>query len=282
MYLSILIPTYNHDWTPLAKELLRQAEGLTSHEVEIIVMDDASEHETSAIEGVRYIHLAKNVGRSKIRNLLAQQAHGSHLLFLDNDLFPVSDSYLQKMTSRAEEGVVVGGLMYRKTPQIGTLRYKYGISHEQKSAEARNISPYDAFTSCAFLIDKKSFDAISFDESYCSYGHEDTKFGIDLREANIPIYHIDAPVFHDDTDTNEVYLEKTRLAIDSLLEHRDTAEQQSKLLRLYLKLKKMHIVWGFKLLYVGLHKLMRYNLKSKHPSITIYNLYKMGYLATKY
>lgn len=282
MYLSILIPTYNHDWTPLAKELLRQARELPSHTIEIIVMDDASESETDVIEGVKYIHLKENVGRAKIRNLLAQEADGDHLLFLDNDLFPVRSSYLSDMTSQAERGVVVGGLMYRKSKHIGTLRYRYGVTHEQKSAAVRKKAPYDAFTSCAFLIDKETFDAISFDETYCSYGHEDTKFGIDLREAGIPIYHIDSPVYHDDTDSNDVFLQKTRLAIDSLLEHKETAEQQSRLLRLYLKLCKRHIGWAFKVIFILLERVMRYNLRSQHPSITIYNLYKMGYLATKY
>lgn len=282
MFLSILIPTYNHDWTPLAKELLKQAEGSSAHTMEIIVMDDASTHEVSPIYGVSYTHLNQNVGRAKIRNLLAQRAHGSHLLFLDDDTFPVNDNFLREMTSQAERGVVVGGLMYRKSPDIGTLRYKYGVSYEQKSASVRKSSPYDAFISCAFLIDKQSFDTISFDESYSSYGHEDTKFGIELRKAGIPIYHIEAPVYHDNTDSNEEYLKKTRLAIESLLEHRDTAEQQSKLMRLYLKFSRLHIAWTFKLFFLCFNKLLKYNLTGKYPSITLYNLYKMGYLATKY
>ncbi|MDO4462094.1 MAG: glycosyltransferase family 2 protein [Bacteroidia bacterium] len=282
MFLSILIPTYNHDWRPLAIELLRQAERLTQHTVEIIVMDDASTDEVEPIEGVRYIPLEKNVGRSKIRNMLASHAKGDYLLFLDNDLFPVEDIYLEKMIKEAGRGVVVGGLKYRKTERIGALRYKYGVLYEQKGVEVRGKLPYDAFTSCAFLIDRESFGIVSFDETYCSYGHEDTKFGIDLRSANIPIRHIDAPVYHDDVDSNEQFLHKTRLAIDSLLEHQETAVEQSRLMRMYSKLGKMHIAWVFKVLFRLCHTIMEYNLKGKYPSITIYNLYKMGYLATKY
>ena len=282
MYLSILIPTYNHDWTPLAKELLKQAARIPGQTIEIIVMDDGSTIETPPIDGVTYIHLLHNVGRSKIRNLLAKQANGSHFLFLDNDMFPVRDTFLTKMMSQAEKGVVVGGLKYRKTATIGELRYKYGVSKEQRTVAQRNIAPYNAFTSCAFLVDRESFNMIRFDESYCSYGHEDTKFGIDLRDANIPIFHIDAPVYHDDTDTNEVFLHKTRLAIDSLLEHRETSEQQSRLMRHYKKLLELHIAWTFSITYKCFRRLFEYNLTSKYPSITIYNLYKMGYLATKY
>lgn len=282
MYLSILIPTYNHDWTPLANEMLKQAGNLYSHSTEIIVMDDGSSDETLPVSGVKYIHLQQNVGRSKIRNLLAQQAEGDHFLFLDNDLFPVNDSFLAEMTSQPETGVVVGGLMYRRTPQIGSLRYKYGIISEQKDAAQRAVSPYDAFTSCAFLIDRDSFNKVGFDESYCSYGHEDTKFGIDLLSAGIPIYHINAPVYHDDTDTNEVFLNKTRLAIDSLLEHPETAYKQSRLFRSFTKLSRLHLTWTFRLFFLCFNKLLQYNLTSNFPSITLYNLYKMGYLATKY
>lgn len=282
MYLSILIPTYNHDWTPLAKELLRQKANLPTHTIEIIVMDDCSTNETPPINGVEYIHLPQNVGRSKIRNLLAQQAKGTHLLFMDDDSFPADVDFLSQMTSQPWNGVVVGGLQFRKTPDIGSLRYKYGVSHEQKDVNQRNKAPYEAFISCAFLIERNAFNIVSFDESYYLYGHEDTKFGIDLKVANIPIHHINAPVYHDNTDTNEQFLHKTRLAIDSLMDHRETAVQQSRLLRAYLKLSRIHIAWTFRLFFLCFNKLLQYNLTSNFPSITLYNLYKMGYLATKY
>lgn len=282
MHLSILIPTYNHDWTPLAKELIRQAIGLPSHTIEIIVMDDASDNETDTIEGIKYIHLKENVGRSRIRNLLANEAQGDHILFLDDDVFPCENTFLKDFTSHTDKGVLVGGLRYRKTPQIGTLRYKYGKNHEQTTAEERKKAPYHSFLSCAFMIDIDSFKIIHFDESYKGYGHEDTKFGIDLCRNNIPICHIDAPIYHDDTDSNERFLKKTEIAIDSLLNHRDSATDQSRLMRMFLQLKRYHVDWVFKVIYKCFGWAMKYNLISKYPSITIYNLYKMGYLAAKY
>jgi glycosyltransferase involved in cell wall biosynthesis len=79
--LSILIPTYNFDYTALARELQRQitASGFTA---EVIVMDDASPcHELrTANEAInelpqcRLVQLPHNVGIARIRNLLADEA----------------------------------------------------------------------------------------------------------------------------------------------------------------------------------------------------------------
>ena len=77
--LSILIPTYNYDITQLVKDLYAQAEGL-GVQYEIIVMEDGSDQflvanqQIGLLNHCRYIALPDNIGRSAIRNRLADEA----------------------------------------------------------------------------------------------------------------------------------------------------------------------------------------------------------------
>lgn len=89
--LSILIPVYNYDVRSLVGDLAKQCLE-ASIPFEILCYDDHSQEEFDRInqkviqlEGVTYFRLAKNVGRSMIRNHLAQVARYDHLLFLDCD-----------------------------------------------------------------------------------------------------------------------------------------------------------------------------------------------------
>ena len=86
--LSILIPTYNYDVTRLVTELHRQALN-TYVDFEILVMEDGSTQfleENKAISNLQFCHytaLSHNIGRSAIRNRLADEARYGHLLFIE-------------------------------------------------------------------------------------------------------------------------------------------------------------------------------------------------------
>ena len=78
--LSILIPVYNFDVRVLVEELHRQALGL-SLPAEILCFDDGSaeqwktlNREVALLSSVRYKEWPENLGRSRIRNALADAA----------------------------------------------------------------------------------------------------------------------------------------------------------------------------------------------------------------
>ena len=87
--LSILIPTYNYNITPLVGELHKQAISLNII-FEILVMEDGStlfveeNQEIGKLEHCKHILLTENIGRSAIRNKLADSAKHQFLLF-END-----------------------------------------------------------------------------------------------------------------------------------------------------------------------------------------------------
>ena len=95
--LSILIPTYNYDCRRLVSDLYQQAEQ-AGIEYEIIVADDASptyiykekNREINHLPNCRLIELQENVGRSRIRNRLADEALHEWILFMDCDAEVIS------------------------------------------------------------------------------------------------------------------------------------------------------------------------------------------------
>ncbi|HKK81403.1 MAG TPA: glycosyltransferase, partial [Prolixibacteraceae bacterium] len=194
--LSICIPIYNYDVTALVQELKKQVEE-HSLECEIILADDASDDvelkrkNTSIVSmcGAKFIALEKNIGRSAIRNLLALNASGDSILFLDCDTVPVRNDFLQKYYHVMNDDVVVGGIAYRDAldDQSAMLRWTYGHKRESKTADERLKMPYASFMTGNFMIKKTVFKQFTFDENITQYGHEDTLFGIQLKQHRIEI-----------------------------------------------------------------------------------------------
>lgn len=286
--LSILIPTYNFDCSALAKELQQQitSSGITA---EVIVMDDASPNEQlrnantciNELPQCRLIQLSHNVGIACIRNLLADQAQYEYLLFLDADVYPVYDDFISRyLNARNKADVVCGGLMFRTTPPSPqcTLRYKYGSMVESQTVEKRMQQPFGEFRTLNFFISQKVFMATRFNEGFVRYGHEDTFFGKELQQKGFTIKHINNPVYHDVPDTNEQFLSKTRRSIENLCQHYDLLLSHVKLLRLYSTLHRWHISSCIAATFSLIEPLLLHNLNSNTPSLTIFNIYKTGYL----
>ena len=98
--ISILIPTYNYNITRLVTDLHQQAVD-TCVDFEIIVMEDGSTRFVEKnkfvndVEFCRHIVLKENIGRSAVRNSLADEAKYGHLLFLDCDAEVCSSRFVK-------------------------------------------------------------------------------------------------------------------------------------------------------------------------------------------
>ncbi|MEM9261007.1 MAG: glycosyltransferase family 2 protein, partial [Bacteroidota bacterium] len=183
LMISVCIPTYRYDVRSLLEELLQQAEEFPG-EFEFLVYDDASpelsaygQTELEKITGMKYIHLAENIGRAAIRNKMAREATHDYLILLDADGWPVPNflnDYLiaQEHLRRGPEKVAVGGRRYAKQapdPEF-RLHWHYGKERESASASKRKEAPYLGFQSNNFLVERSVLIAYPFPEEVEGYG----------------------------------------------------------------------------------------------------------------
>lgn len=289
--LSILIPVYNIDCTPLINSLTEQINALDIS-CEIICIDDASTkvHKNSQLlnsqQLVSFYSLSKNIGRSKIRNILAQKAQYNWLLFLDADTLPTKPDYISKYIALINTSnlVVFGGLAYRKKDIVGNsyLRYTYGKHRESNEANKRNITPYNSLLFSNTLIKKSVFDRVKFNQQITKYGHEDSLFSQDLKRQKIKVLHIDNPVFHTGLEDDHIFLEKTKIAIDNLWDLYKNSlidATKNRLLTYYFKTKNLYLRPVFATIYRRMHKGMEKQLSSNKPSMLLFDFYKLTYLS---
>lgn len=292
--LSICIPIYNFKVDDLVRSLSVQLSGLQVP-AEIILIDDASnssfrELNEAVCSEHHYIKLEKNIGRAAIRNRFLQYAKYEHLLFLDCDAIIPSEDFLSKYIdaiAHHPEAIICGGRVY---PELAPdrselLRWKYGVKKESQSAGVRKKDPNKSFMTNNFLVCKKIFEIIQFDERLIDYGHEDTLFGFELKKQDISIIHLNNPVLNGDQEKNEAYLIQTEKAIHNLvhiLEFVNYDEQlieDVSLLRAYYRFFRVRK--PIKITFVVLKPLLTYFLSKGFVNLYLFDFYKLGILTTK-
>ena len=284
MKLSVLIPTYNYDCTGLVRQLLLQL----PPEGELIVGDDCStdsainakNREIEKLPGCRIFWANHNMGRAAIRNALAREAKGEWLLFIDADAEVRSESFIANYLTMTEEAqVICGGTgnLPRCPRPAARLRYDYEVAVEKRlTLEYRRHSPYAQFTTFNFLILRELFLSICFDEQLHEYGHEDTRFGLELKRRSIKVLHIDNKLTHRGLEDAEVYLQKTETALRSLASMDIEQQKHVRVSTLALSLERWHLLGLVRILYIIGKPLLRTNLLGKHPSQVLFAFYKLG------
>lgn len=290
--LSVLIPTYNYDTLPLVKVLHKQC--LRANIIfEIIVFDDgsgaySSQHQTiNTLTNCHFVALPQNIGRSCIRNLLAQKAKFNQLLFLDADVMPATPNFIREYLKWIddEEKVVSGGLLYReKKPEKDLLlRWKYGQSREAIPAHIRRLKPYQRLLASNFLIRKSLISRIPFNEKIPNLRREDTIFSYNLMQQHVHVVHIDNPVYHDGLDDFKSTLMKEQQSLQGL----NLLMQQQILPPEYLRISLLFkFISEFRLrkpiaaLFRLIEKQLLKNMSGSNPSLRLFDLYRIGYLCS--
>ncbi len=287
--LSVLIPVYNFDIRPLVQALHQQCQK-AAVPFEIICLDDCSSkdfrqknQELGQLEGVQYTELEENIGRSKIRNRLGQMGKFDYLLFMDCDSKIVRpdyiNSYLQELDKNA---VLCGGVEYSITPPQTIDHYFhwfYGSRREQRKASERASAPYHSFMTCQFVVPKKLFLDIQFEESLREYGHEDTLFGLELKRREIPLRHMDNPLRHIGLENTEVFLAKSKQAIENLGHiSKKNMGIETKLLNTYNKISNLGLSNPISKIGHLSEPVMLKNFHSSRPNLHFFDLYKLSHL----
>lgn len=290
--ISVLIPTYNYTIYPLVQKVhqLLMEQKIT---FEIICLDDCSpqkefiEHNKpiQKLENTQYRVLEKNIGRSKIRNKLADEAKYEWLLFLDADVMPVKDDFIKnylRFISKNHD-LIYGGIRYQpeKPDKSQLLRWHYGNKREAILAEPRSRKPYISFLTLNFLIRKSVFKKVRFNEDIPNLRHEDTLFSYNLQQAKVPILHIENPAYHIGIESSEVFLQKSMESVEGALflkQHQLIGQDYIKLLSFYDKLKKLGLDKSIYALGKRSKKQIEKNLLSNKPSLKLFDFYRLYYL----
>ena len=287
--LSILIPTFNDDCTPLIETLSAQASQIESLVWEIVVGDDGStdssvvhrNRQACALPCCRYLRVEQNRGRAAIRNFLAQSAQYDTLLFLDCHV-EVGDRFLQNYVEYdGSESVICGGVKAGGNEEQwkGNLRYRYERAAEQRHiVEERRKRPYQSFRTTNILVNKDTALSHPFDEQFRDYGYEDVLYGKRLKEQNVSIAHINNEVAIAQYESNERYVEKMEEALHTLKKFAPELEGYSRLLSLANRIESWHfggVVGGL----FGLTKgMLRRQLCGSNPSLQLFTAYRLGQL----
>jgi glycosyltransferase involved in cell wall biosynthesis len=269
----------------LVRELHSQA-SKAEIDFEILCIDDASslhKEENRIIKSFshcRYIESETNLGRSKIRNLLAEEAKFNNLLFLDCDVEILHPDYIRTYLKYLEQyDIVSGRRVYSETPPLQKEYYFhwfYGVKRETKSKN---------FMSNNFFIKKSLWQFSKFNEDITLYGHEDTLFQVELEEKNIHIHFIANPVVHAGLDSTEAFIVKTRESVKNLMFLFDKKIITDKnidrfsLLKAYLRIRTFKVDKLLKCLFPIVKPAFEKNFSSRHPSLFLFDIYKLMYLS---
>jgi len=287
--LSILIPTFNYNVHPLACQLEKQAIK-SKIDFEIICFDDGSQssinlenEKINSLINSNFVAQNKNVGLSNNRNALAEASKYEYLLFIDGDSLLLDEKFITRYLKALEKNIdaIYGGRIHPKKVEANRkLRWKYGVFREDSTANQRNNCIYKSVLFNNTLIKRTVFNTIGFEKSITTYGHEDTVFAYNLSKIKASVSHIDNPVLHGDVDLNEVYYKKTHKSIEnlnSIYKTKMIEPEFTTFLKVFIKLEKFKLNYFFASIYKILSPLFTFNLTSKHPSLYVFELFRLSY-----
>jgi len=207
--LSVLIPFFRDDPTPLLKALDEEAADLAGA-VEIVVLDDGGGDEplaarvAAAVQGLalpaRLARLPSNEGRAKGRNRLAAESRGGCLLFLDSDMAPGSRNFLSAHLALVDGGeldVAFGGFsvpMGHITPSH-RLHRALALRGECAGADVRRLTPEKYVFTSNLLVRRQVFETEAFDEGFTGWGWEDVEWGMRVA-SRWRVIHFDNAAVH--------------------------------------------------------------------------------------
>ena len=281
--ISILIPTYNYVCCQLVEQLEAQASALgIAHE--IIVADDgstdsscvAANRSIRSLPHCRLLECSDNRGRAAVRNFLSRQAQYEWVLFVDSDMVVVRNDFIRRYAETAEGDIVDGGVQIAKVTR-GNLRAIYEqASMKEHTPDKRQKSPYRDFHTANFLARRDILLQWPFDERLRRYGYEDVLFGKMMEMQKVTINHIDNPLSFEVFESNTDFMGKTEEGLQTLCAFREELNGYSRLLEHANRIPRFPVrLWHQ--LFAGLE---RRTLTGRHPSLAVFNLYKLGYLVT--
>jgi hypothetical protein len=288
--LSILIPIYNYNVYPLVLELHKQCLECEI-EFEIICQDDASgsdlnveNEKINLLSNSSFKTLKVNIAHRKNRNLLAENANYSYLLFIDGDSKMISSNYILNYIQNIKDfDIVYGGRLHPVNcpSDMQKLRWKYGKYFEDKTLENRKKTPFQSLLFNNTIIKKDCFNKVKFDSYLIKYGHDDTQLSYQLSLLEAKVNPINNPIEHGDIDNNSFFMAKMKSSLENLIylyKEEKITQNYSKLISLLILLNKLKLTYLVSKFYLLFEKVIFRQLEGNNPNLFIFNLFRIGFL----
>jgi len=206
---SVVVPAYNSESTlGFCLEALSN-QTIPAERYEIIVVDDGSSDSTSKIAcrfDVRYI-FQKNRGPASARNLGADAAAGSLILFTDSDCVPCPD-WLEEMVGPFKDLNVIAVKGSYKTRQTEIVARFAQMEFEDRYDMLKKNACIDMIDTYSAAFRKEVFKRLGgFDGRFPKANNEDTELSYRLSAAGCKmVFNPKAVVFHTHPSTLAKYL----------------------------------------------------------------------------
>lgn len=289
--LSVCIPVYNFTVVDTVGRFLAEADR-QSLNVEIVIFDDCSDpfyaqkNATLAeYSRVRYLPLVENMGRSRIRNRLADYANGEWLLFLDCDMEPIYTNFLSRYFSAMSDqvDVVCGGVSFGSKPHDKQMQLRW--KHEMRWVRQREVlqlhDPALRVEVGNFMIRRELYGRCGFDENLTGYGQEDRVFVYRLSQMRARVQFIDNPTNHLGQERNEVFLRKVEESTVNMVRvWNANPEMHASMLRgnrrllFVVTLQRMRLLWALLLSFRVSKKMLRRRLERGYSWLSSLRYYQ--------
>ena len=217
--LSVLVPFFKDDATSLLKDLDAQ---IIDRPIEVLFYDDGTQdtelttsmtRAVSAAKGsVRLMTNTDNKGRSAARNALFEAARADWVLFLDADMRPSRDTFLEtyiSLINACEAEIIFGGFEVEAQQQDADRDVHRALSEisDCLTLDERQAGGPQYVASSNLCVRRDVLEKEPFDSGFSGWGWEDSEWAARVSKR-FTLVHIDNPAVHLGLETTETLLKR--------------------------------------------------------------------------
>lgn len=238
--LSVLVPFYKDDAASLLKDLDAQIIGRA---IEVLFYDDGTQNAELTSKMANAVNNAKgavslmtntdNHGRSAARNALFQAAQGDWVLFLDADMRPSRDTFLEtyiSLINKCAADIIFGGFEVEAQQEDADRDVHRALSEisDCLTLDERQAGGPQYVASSNLCVKRGVLETEPFDSGFTGWGWEDSEWAARVSKL-FTLVHVDNPAVHLGLETTETLLKRFSTSGQNYLRftkaHPDLAER---------------------------------------------------------
>ena len=217
--LSVLIPFYKDNASTLLQDLDVQ---ITNNPIEVLFYDDGTGDPVLTVQmrggiqtakgAVKLITNAANQGRSAARNGSFEAARADWVLFLDADMRPSSDNFLEnylRLVETDSTDIIFGGFeveTHQADPDRDLHRALSEIS-DCLTLDERQAGGPQYVASSNLCVRRQVLEIEPFDSGFTGWGWEDSEWAARVSKR-FTLVHVDNPAIHLGLETTATLLNR--------------------------------------------------------------------------